>query len=225
MVGICGRFAQYQGMADYLWGPASEQDVISGYDNVPIERYNVAPSTKVQLLHAEEGGIVIAAVRWGREPQWAKGKMPPPINARGEKVASGKFFRQVWPHRALVAADGWYEWVKDDADPKHKQPYFIRLRGGAPLFFAAIGQYPDQGESRDGDGFVIITADAEGGMVDVHNRRPVVLAPELARVWLAPATTLPRAEQMLLHLAGRQRISSGTKWTRPWATPATRGLS
>jgi len=68
--------------------------------------------------------------------------MPPPINARVEKVAEGKFFRQIWPNRALVAADGWYEWVKDETDPKRKQPYFIQPREGSACFFAAIGKYP-----------------------------------------------------------------------------------
>ena len=47
---------------------------------------------------------------------------------------------------------------------------------------------------------MIITADAQGGMVDVHDRRPVVLAPALAREWLAPATSKAQAEQMVLEL-------------------------
>jgi putative SOS response-associated peptidase YedK len=46
---------------------------------------------------------------------------------------------------------------------------------------------------------VIITADSAGGMVDIHDRRPVVLTPELAREWLDPATSKARAEQMALH--------------------------
>ena len=199
---MCGRFAQYQGMADYLRELNSEQEVISGYDNLPIERYNVAPNTTVQLLHAEGGGLTIAAVRWGWAPHWAKkGKMPPPINARVETVASGKFFKQIWPHRALVAADGWYEWVKDESDLKHKQPYFIRLRGGGPMFFAAIGQLPPAGsEVREDDGFVIITADAQGGMLNIHDRRPVVLPADLAREWIDPNTTSQRAEQIVQEL-------------------------
>ncbi|WP_043309573.1 SOS response-associated peptidase [Pseudomonas sp. ML96] len=197
---MCGRFVQRQSLAAYLNELDSEEEVIAGWEDTPLERYNVAPSTQVQLLHSTAGGLIAAPVRWGWMPHWAKGKMPPPINARVEKVAEGKYFRQIWPHRALVAADGWYEWVKDEADPKRKQPFFIRLRDGAPCFFAAIGQFPEDGsEPREGDGFVIITADAEGGMVDVHDRRPVVLSPELAREWLDPATTLQRAEQMLLH--------------------------
>ncbi len=36
-------------------------------------------------------------------------------------------------------------------------------------------------------------------MVDIHDRRPVVLSPELAREWLDPTTSLERAEQMVLH--------------------------
>jgi putative SOS response-associated peptidase YedK len=197
---MCGRFAQYRSMRDYLRELDSEQDVIGGWEAEPIQRYNVAPSTQVQLLHSTGGHLVVAEVRWGWAPHWAKGKMPPPINARVEKVATGNFFRQIWPYRALVAADGWYEWVKDDDNPKLKQPYYIRLRSGEPLFFAAIGQLPPTGgESQEGDGFVIITADAEGGMVDVHDRRPVVLSPELAREWVDEATTTHRAEQILLH--------------------------
>lgn len=197
---MCGRFAQYKSLADYLRELDSEEEVIGGWEDTPLERYNVAPSTQVLLLRSTAGGLVTAPVRWGWMPAWAKGKMPPPINARVEKVAEGKYFRQIWPHRGLVAADGWYEWVKDETDPKHKQPYFIRRLDGAPCFFAAIGQFPEDGsEPREGDGFVIITADAEGGMVDVHDRRPVVLTPDLAREWLDPATTLRRAEQLVLH--------------------------
>ena len=135
--------------------------------------------------------------------------MPPPINARVEKVAEGKFFRQIWPNRALVAADGWYEWVKDETDPKRKQPYFIQPREGSACFFAAIGKYPADGEQRDGDGFVIITADSKGGMVDIHDRRPIVLTPELAREWIDPDTTLHRAEQLLLR---QGRPSDDFEW-------------
>lgn len=207
---MCGGFAQYQSVADYIKQLNSEQDVISGWEDTPLERYNVAPSTSVQLVHSSAGGLISAQVRWGWIPAWAKGKMQPPINARVEKVAEGKFFKQIWPHRALVAADGWYEWVHDEAEPKRKQPYFIRLRDGSPCFLAAIGQFPEAGsDPRQGDGFVIITADAEGGMVDVHDRRPVVLSPELAREWIDPATTLHRAEQIVLQ---QGRPSEDFEW-------------
>lgn len=35
-------------------------------------------------------------------------------------------------------------------------------------------------------------------MVDIHDRRPVTLSPELAREWLDPGTPKERAEQIVL---------------------------
>lgn len=191
---MCGRVAQYDSWADLvaimrLPGPDMLKE--------PIEpRYNVAPTTQTLLMVNDEGTLVGERVRWGWRPHWAKDK-PAPINARVEKVAHGPFFRAIWPHRAISPVSGWYEWV-DEGGPK-KQPYFIRRRDGAACLAAAIGQFPaGDREAGEHDGFVIITADAQGGMVDVHDRRPVVLSPELAAEWLDPATPKERAEQLVL---------------------------
>lgn len=194
---MCGRFAQYQGLVDYLRELDAEQDVISGYDNAPIARYNVAPGTRVLILHSVEDGLRIDPCHWGWAPFWAKGKRPDPINARVETVTTGKFFKALWPHgRALVMADGWYEWVKDPADLKKKQPYFIRLKSQTPMFMAALAQVDADLEPHEGDGFVIITAASDQGMVDTHDRRPLVLSPEHAREWIDPGLTAAQAEQI-----------------------------
>jgi putative SOS response-associated peptidase YedK len=108
----------------------------------------------------------------------------------------GPYFHAIWPHRAITPIDNWFEWVYEGG-PK-KQPYLIRRKDRAPILCAAIGQYPAGGrDPREDDGFVIITADSTGGMVDIHDRRPVVLAPELAREWLDHATPKERAEQIV----------------------------
>lgn len=68
------------------------------------------------------------------------------------------------------------------------------------MLCAAIGQLPDTDEGPDENtAYVIITADSAGGMVDIHDRRPVVLTPDLVQEWLDPATPKDRAEQMVLH--------------------------
>lgn len=56
------------------------------------------------------------------------------------------------------------------------------------MFFAALGKFQRGGalEPGTGDGFVVITADSEGGMLDIHDRRPVVLSPQRALRWLDP---------------------------------------
>ena len=138
-------------------------------------------------------------MRWGWAPFWAKGKRPDPINARVETVTTGKFFKQLWPNgRALVMADGWYEWVNNPDDPKSKQPYFIRLQSPKPMFFAALAEVHPGIEPHDRGGFVIITAASDQGMVDIHDRRPVVLAPEHAREWMENDLDPRRAEELAL---------------------------
>ncbi|SDY31609.1 SOS response-associated peptidase family protein [Pseudomonas sp. NFIX28] len=194
---MCGRIAQYRYIDDYCDVLGLDGKWLSSIENKPLARYNVAPTTLVALLHQTKDGLHADLVRWGWRPHWAKDRAPP-INARVEKVAHGPFFRAIWPRRAITPIDGWFEWV-DEGEPR-KQPYFIRRKDGAPCLCASIGQLldPDEGYGEH-DGFVIITADAQGGMVDIHDRRPVVLSPDLAREWLDPATSLERAEQMVLY--------------------------
>jgi len=194
---MCGRYSIYEPMDHYLKELGSEQLVINGYDLWPIERYNVAPSTHVEIIRSTEQGLSVDKVRWGWSPFWAKGKRPDPINARVETVTTGKFFKQLWPNgRAIAPANGWFEWVKDPDDPKKKQPYFIRLKDQAPMFYGALAQVTPGFEPNEGDGFVIITAASDQGMVDIHDRRPLVLTPELAREWIDTATDSRRAEEI-----------------------------
>ncbi|RMQ98682.1 hypothetical protein ALP94_03893 [Pseudomonas savastanoi pv. glycinea] len=196
---MCGRYSIYEPMDHYLRELAPQQLVINGYDLWAIDRYNVAPTTKVEIIRPVEGGLSVDKVRWGWSPFWAKGKRPDPINARVETVTTGKFFKQLWPNgRAIAPANGWFEWVKDPLDPKKKQPYYIRLKSQAPMFFGALAQVTPGLEMRDDDGFVIITAASDQGMVDIHDRRPLVLTPEMAREWLDPATTAARAAEIAM---------------------------
>lgn len=196
---MCGRFAQYRIAWEYLEPIGLQLPLVGGVDPEPINRYNVAPRSKVRILHQDPDGLRWDLVPWGWEPFWAKGKRPPAINARGETAASGRFFKQIWADgRCVIPADGWYEWVKDPKAPKQKQPYYIHRKDGKPMYFAAIGQFRRDGsELREGDGFVIITADSDRGMVDIHDRKPVVLSPETAANWLDPELAADEAEAII----------------------------
>lgn len=59
---MCGRFVQYRGIADYLDVLASDRKIVNGYDNHPTGRYNIAPSTRVSIIHGVEDGLRIDAV-------------------------------------------------------------------------------------------------------------------------------------------------------------------
>ncbi|EZO40730.1 hypothetical protein V562_05802 [Pseudomonas aeruginosa PS75] len=193
---MCGRLSQYTGLHEFVDALSMPNALVNLIGEQP-ERYNVAPSTQVTTLRLEGDALVAQAIRWGWRPFWARDRTAP-INARVEKVAHGRFFSAAWKHRALTPVSGWFEWV--DAGEARKQPYHIQHADGSPLLCAAIGQFPGlDDEQAEQHGFVIITADSAGGMVDIHDRRPVVLPPDLAREWLNPATPPERAEQIVLH--------------------------
>lgn len=90
-------------------------------------------------------------------------------------------FKPLWEHgRAICFADGWFEWKKEG---DQKQPYFIHRADGQPIFMAAIGSTPfERGD--EAEGFMIVTSAADKGLVDIHDRRPLVLSPEAAREWM-----------------------------------------
>ncbi|KTR90477.1 SOS response-associated peptidase family protein [Pantoea dispersa] len=189
---MCGRFAQYSSRDDYFEALGAGPDELTR-DPEPVGRYNVAPGTKVLLLSERDGDLAFDPLYWGYGPEWWD--KAPLINARGETAASGRMFKPLWEHgRAVVPADGWFEWQKNGAG---KQPYFIYHRERQPLFFAAIGKAPFNRE-HGREGFVIVTAASNQGMVDIHNRRPLVLTAEAVLEWLSNDTSPARAAEIAL---------------------------
>ncbi|CAI0699794.1 Uncharacterised ACR, COG2135 [Serratia fonticola] len=195
---MCGRFAQIQTRADYLDALASDLEFASALDTVPIARYNVAPGTHVLLVNQRDGALYMEPISWGYGPDWwLEMKRQPVINARVETAATSRIFKPLWDRgRMLVAADGWYGWKKSPDDSKLKQPYFIHANG--PIFFAAISRYHTDKAEQNEDGFVIITGASDSGLLDIHDRRPIVLPPAAAREWLDPDTSSKRAEELAI---------------------------
>ncbi len=93
-----------------------------------------------------------------------------------------------------MPADGWYEWVAAEG----KQPYYIHAADKMPLYFAAVGLFPTQtGADQDDDGFAIVTGAADAGLLEIHDRRPLVLPPDVAAEWLDNATPDERVRDIL----------------------------
>ncbi|EPN9526331.1 SOS response-associated peptidase [Cronobacter malonaticus] len=188
---MCGRFAQTLSREEYLAAldETTERDI--AFDPEPLARYNVAPGTRVLLLNQRDDVLHLDPVHWGYAPPWWH--KAPLINARVETAATSRMFKPLWQHgRAIVFADGWYEWKREG---DKKQPYFIHRADGQPLFFAAIGKAPFESGS-DSEGFVIVTAAADKGLIDIHDRRPVALTAEAALAWLSPETSDARAKTL-----------------------------
>jgi putative SOS response-associated peptidase YedK len=104
---MCGRLSQYRGIHDFVAALSMPYALANNAGEQPIERYNVAPTNQVALLHVQGERLLADPVRWGWRPHWARDRVTP-INARVEKVAHSAFFRAIWPHRAITPIDNWF---------------------------------------------------------------------------------------------------------------------
>lgn len=109
------------------------------------------------------------------------------INARAETVRTKPAFRAAFrERRCLVPADGFYEW-QAQGKGQPKQPWRIVHRHEEPFAFAGLWEH---WEPKDGSGaepirsFTIIVTDANELLQPIHDRMPVILAPEDHDLWL-----------------------------------------
>ena len=65
-----------------------------------------------------------------------------------------------------------------------KKPHFIRLKSQAPMLFVALAVAHARLETHEEDGFVIIIAASDQGMVYINDRRHLVFSSKHARVWM-----------------------------------------
>ena len=192
---MCGRFDQSQTARHYAnafgWADAV-------FDSESAPTTNAAPGTYRPVLHLQDGEHRVDDVFWSYRPKWAEGKIPIAINARLEKLGSSYWSRLLKNGRGVVPADGWYEWTGEKG---HKQPWHIHRKDHAPLFLLALANFGPFEEHRAESGFVLVTDDASGGMLDIHDRRPVVLGAEDAALWLSPALSPQQALELARHAA------------------------
>ncbi|MGH9576263.1 MAG: SOS response-associated peptidase [Terriglobales bacterium] len=152
-------------------------------------RYNIAPSVRVPVVRIEDGQRRAAMTSWGLVPRWAKDLSGiKPINARGESIAEKPMFRDAFKRRrCLIPADGFYEWKRSASG---KQPWRLTMADKEP--FAMAGIWEEWGkEGGKLETCAIITIGANELMAPIHDRMPVIIAPETYARWLDPANESP----------------------------------
>ena len=177
---MCGRFA--------LKAPPAELITRFGLDACADfgTRFNISPGTDIAVIRqSPEGQRVLHLLRWGLVPHWAKdasigAKLN---NARGESVAEKPSFRDAFKRRrCLIPASGFYEWKTAG---KIKQPYYISLKSDEPM---ALGGLWESWQAPDGTllrSVCVITTGPNAVMESIHDRMPVIVAPDRWQDWLA----------------------------------------
>jgi putative SOS response-associated peptidase YedK len=165
----------------------------------PRPRFNIAPSQKAPVVLREpdgDGPPVVRALRWGLVPGWARDPTVGNrlINARSETVASKPSFREAFrARRALVPADGFYEWSTGlprtpgapEPAPRPRTPWLIHRPERELFTFAGLWEWAQPpGSEAPLHTFTLLTAPAAGAMAGLHHRMPVVVHPLLRRAWL-----------------------------------------
>ena len=175
-------------------------------------RYNIAPTQLAPVIFNEHNQPAMKLMRWGLIPSWAKDESTGNalINARSETIESRTAFREAFKHRrCLIPADSFFEWQERDGK---RQPFRVMLKSGEPFCFAglwdrwirppAAGKFDtDLNEapaSETIDSFTIITRAANAAVVPLHNRMPVIMAPNHYSWWLKEGDERSEAHMMAL---------------------------
>ncbi|TMK88644.1 MAG: SOS response-associated peptidase [Actinobacteria bacterium] len=182
---MCGRFVAAS-TRDLLvdWFGVEEID-----GEVLAPSYNVAPTDDVYTVAHEDGRRLLRTTPWGLVA--GKGATPL-INARAETLVERPVFREPFAHRrCLIPADGFYEW--ETAGDGRRQPYLFFPADGHPVGFAGLC-------GRRGT-CSIVTSAARPPVTRLHDRMPVVLAPDRWHVWLDPDATPDELQSLLVPAA------------------------
>jgi putative SOS response-associated peptidase YedK len=207
LAAVCGRYAGSRDAAalvEVLADLGVEVGEVTEEARAAAPSWNVAPTSVRPVLAARDEGLRLAGLSWGLVPSWAKDRRGAArmINARVESVAERPAYRSLLARRrCLVPADGWFEWR---AGAGGKQPWFVHPGPGAPPLLLLAGLYswwrdttvpadPVTGEPPWFGSYTILTGPARPDLTWLHDRMPVVVAPDAWRDWLArDAGTDPR---------------------------------
>jgi putative SOS response-associated peptidase YedK len=202
---MCGRYVMSRATGDLL----SYFDAKEVEGTPPRPSWNVAPTQDVPIitekLADDELDRRLLIARWGLVPSWAKdikigSKL---INARSETILEKPSFRKAAiTRRAIIPAEGYYEWQKTD-DGK-KIPNYLYSEENELLGFAGLYEFwPDPSLPEDDPNkwllsCTVLTTTAHDTLGHIHDRAPVIIPPEMFADWLDPATTGKADVQSLL---------------------------
>ena len=147
-------------------------------------RAHVAPGQPIGVVRMEHGARHFALVRWGFIPSWVKEVKPgkPLINARGETVMEKPSFRNAMRRRrCLVPADGYYEWSGAEG---RKVPFFVQAADKGLFALAGLWEHWMGTDGSELETAVLMTIAPNAELATIHDRMPVIIAPEDYETWL-----------------------------------------
>jgi putative SOS response-associated peptidase YedK len=159
-----------------------------------VSRYNIAPSTTLTAFRrpSRTAALERATLRWGLVPSRAKSidASAPLVNARSETLTEKPSFRDAFRHRrCLIPAGGFYEWA---IHGRARRPWLFQRPDAAVFFFAGLWERWCSPTGEMLESCAIITTTPNAVTRPIHDRMPVLLAPDATRIWLDPEAQVER---------------------------------
>jgi putative SOS response-associated peptidase YedK len=153
-------------------------------EKIELPRYNIAPSQSALSIINDKTKYRVGLLKWGFTPDFAKDDKMSIINARMETIDTLPSFKKSFlERRCLIIADGFYEWERSTST---KTPYRFALRNKKLFAFAGLwGVFKDSLGNKTYN-CTIITTKANELISSIHDRMPVILDEEKAKIWLDP---------------------------------------
>jgi putative SOS response-associated peptidase YedK len=198
---MCGRYS--------LTSPPEAIRRLFGYVETPNfpPRFNIAPTQPIAIVTGVRGADGAPArhfllARWGFLPGFVKDprEFPLLINARAETAVEKASFRNAMKRRrCLIPADAYYEWLKLREGGKIvRRPYLFRRTDGEPMGLAGLWETYMSADGSEIDTACILTTEANGATVAVHDRMPAIIEPKDFADWLdGDRVSAPEAATLL----------------------------
>jgi putative SOS response-associated peptidase YedK len=145
-------------------------------------RYNLAPTDQIPVIHHWENQRLISDMRWWLVPHWSDGPSTryPMFNTRYETLDNSRAYQGCFRHkRCIIPAHSFVEWQHSG---QQKTPYLFSAVDQS-IAFAGLWDYWTNGIEHVLS-CAIITTQAAPEFDPYHQRMPVMLNATNAELWL-----------------------------------------
>ncbi len=170
-------------------------------------KYNGAPSQLFPVI-TSESPQGFSYFYWGMAPAWTKNKTLAEriINTQAEQIAEKAMLKKTLKkNRCLIPADGFYAWKK--VGKKTFVPWRFVLPNKEVFSIAGLWEEYDDEQGDSFHTFTMITTPAEGMVLSVTERMPLILSKEAEAIWLKKESD--EAELLALISSSKNPVMDG----------------
>ena len=181
MIILCGRYTVFT-EAEIIEMNAIINEISRKFGDGAVNTGEIFPTNTTPVLIMEDNRLAPTPVSWGFPKRDGKGAV---INARSETaLQKAMFSKPLLTRRCVIPSTGFYEWRHVEGKKK-KDKYLFRLPDTQMLYMAGMTGFFKDMAGKPIEMFCILTTSANESVRKLHDRMPVILAPDEREAWLA----------------------------------------